>query len=357
MFKPTQLKRGDRIAVVSLSGGGLGDESFKHEQQLGDQRLRAIGLVPVYMKHALMGSAFLHNHPEARAADLQQAFADDSVQGVLAAIGGDDTYRLLPYLCEDDTFINLVHMHPKVFMGFSDTTINHLMFHKIGLETFYGPSFLSDFAELGPQMLQYTKDEFMHVFHNPAATKIIGSSKWYESRHDFSTDAIGTLPIEHDETHGYVVLRGHGVVRGRLLGGCLDSFYDLLTNTRYADEAQVATKFQLIPPATEWQDKILFIETSEEQPAPSLYKKMLTRLDQVGILRSVRGILVGKPQDESYFRDYQRLLLNATECYQTPILFNLNFGHAYPRTILPYDAMTTVDFDQATVTIEEPYFK
>ena len=38
-----------------------------------------------------------------RAKDLKDAFLDDSIAGIICAIGGDDTYRLLPYLMEDAT--------------------------------------------------------------------------------------------------------------------------------------------------------------------------------------------------------------------------------------------------------------
>ena len=31
-----------------------------------------------------------------------QAFSDESIDMILCAIGGDDTYRLLPYLFEND---------------------------------------------------------------------------------------------------------------------------------------------------------------------------------------------------------------------------------------------------------------
>ncbi|MCF6420572.1 MAG: LD-carboxypeptidase [Furfurilactobacillus sp.] len=356
MIKPAQLKRGDHIAIVSLSGGGLGEAAFHHELVLGECRLREFGLEPVYMGHTLKGTQFLRNHPEERAADLKQAFFDDSIQGIMSAIGGDDTYRLLPFLCEDEVFIRQVRTHPKVFLGFSDTTINHLMFYKMGLATFYGPSFLADFAELGPEMLPYTKREFEHVFKNPIISKVNSSDRWYDSRRDFSADSVGISLTAHVEKRGYMVLRGHGVIRGKLLGGCLDSFYDLLTETRYVGESSVAAKYQIIPQATDWQNKILFIETSEEKPKPSLYEKMLLKLDQVGILKAVKGILVGKPQDETYFEDYQKLILAATAEYRTPILFNMNFGHAYPRTVLPYGALASIDLDAATVTIEEPYF-
>ena len=76
--------------------------------------------------------------------DTKDAFLDNSIAGIICAIGGDDTYRLLPYLMEDEKFIKAVEEHPKLFTGFSDTTINHLMFYKLGLSTYYGPNFICD---------------------------------------------------------------------------------------------------------------------------------------------------------------------------------------------------------------------
>lgn len=50
--------------------------------------------------------------------------------------------RLLPYID-----FAVIRRHPKIFMGYSDTTVNHLMCWKAGLSSFYGPAVLSDFAE------------------------------------------------------------------------------------------------------------------------------------------------------------------------------------------------------------------
>ena len=63
-------------------------------------------------------------------------------------------------LMTDEEFINNVKNTPKIFLGFSDTTMNHLMFYRLGLETFYGPSIIADFAELDNDMLPYTKKYF-----------------------------------------------------------------------------------------------------------------------------------------------------------------------------------------------------
>ena len=100
------------------------------------KRLKDLGLNPVFLPHSLKGLDFIKDHPEARAEDLMQAFSDDSIDMILCAIGGDDTYRLLPYLFENDQLKKVIKQ--KIFLGFSDTTMNHLMLHKLGIKTFIG---------------------------------------------------------------------------------------------------------------------------------------------------------------------------------------------------------------------------
>jgi len=160
------LKKGDKVAIVSLSSGILGESYVAHELELGVKRLKKLGLVPVFMNNSLKGVNFLKNHPEARAQDLKQAFLDKDIKMIITAIGGDDTYKTIPYLMEDKEFIDSVKKNPKIFSGFSDTTVNHFMLNKLGLSTFYGPAFLVDIAELDNEMIDYTKEYFIKFFDN-----------------------------------------------------------------------------------------------------------------------------------------------------------------------------------------------
>ena len=130
------------VAVVSLSRGTIGEPFAKHELEIGVKRLEDFGLQVRFMPHALKGIEYVKNHPEDRASDLLEAFRDPDIEMILCAIGGDDTYRLLPYLFGNDELKNAVNS--KIFLGFSDTTINHFMLHKLGIKTFYGQSFLAD---------------------------------------------------------------------------------------------------------------------------------------------------------------------------------------------------------------------
>ena len=136
------------IGIVCLSSGSLGEPYMRHERMIGEKRLAEMGIRLRYLPHALAGREYIQNHPEKRAEDLLTAFRDPEIDMILCAIGGDDTYRLAPYLFADDAIQKAAAGSHKIFLGFSDTTLNHLMLHKIGYPTYYGQAFLPDVCEL-----------------------------------------------------------------------------------------------------------------------------------------------------------------------------------------------------------------
>lgn len=138
---PKALRRGDRIAAISLSWGGAGEIPWRYE--IGKRQFeQEFGITVVETKHALRSAAWLAQNPRARADDLMTAFADDSIDGIVSTIGGTDSIRILPYLD-----LQLMRDHHKVFLGFSDTTISHAACFKAGLVSFYGSSMMTGFAE------------------------------------------------------------------------------------------------------------------------------------------------------------------------------------------------------------------
>ena len=357
MIKPQKLNKGDKIAIVSLSSGVLGMPFCKHELDIALKRLEEYGLVPVIMPNALKGIEYLKDHPEDRASDLKHAFMDDSIKGIMCAIGGDDTYRTIPYLMEDEEFINAVKNHPKIFTGFSDSTNNHLMLNKIGLSTFYGPCLLIDIAELDNEMLPYTKEYFEKFFMNESSFEIKSSPIWYFDRESYGPEEKGIPRKAQKEEHGYEVLNGSGKASGLLYGGCLDSLYDIYTSERHGDEYDIYTKYNILPTLDEWKEKILFIETSEEKMTPDKLEKILNYFKELKILESVKGIIVGKPIDETYYEEYKEVYKKVFKDIETPVLYNVNFGHSVPRCILPYDAEAVVDYDNKTITVNSLIFE
>lgn len=211
MIKPERLKRGDKVAIVSLSRGMLGEKKFIHKYHLAKERLENdYGLTVVAMPNALKGIDFLYHHPEARAQDLMDAFRDPSIKAVFNAIGGDDTIRLLPYID-----FEVLRNHPKIFTGFSDSTTNHFMMHKAGLVSYYGLSVMNNIGEY-VEINEYTRTAMEKTLFDPQPTLDIPCSDFCS----YESDKIWWAEEHmHDATPrfsntDYEILQGRGKVTG-----------------------------------------------------------------------------------------------------------------------------------------------
>ena len=334
------------VQIVSLSRGIIGESFVEHEMKLGVSRLESMGLKVTFSEHALKGIDYIKEHPDKRALDLIEAYKDPEVDMVLCAIGGDDTYRLLPYLFENDELKSVVN--DKVFLGFSDTTMNHLMLHKLGVKTFYGQSFLADVCELDKEMLPYSKAYLEELIRTGSIREIRPSDVWYEERKGFGPEQMGTPRVEHPNT-GFELLQGNPVFEGEILGGCIDTIYDIFDNSRYADSVELCKKYGLFPSLEEWKGKILLLETSEERATPTHYRKMLEALKAYEIFDVVSGVLVGKPVDEFYMAEYKTQLTEVIDNPKLSVICNVNIGHATPRCIIPFGVKAVIDAEKQRI--------
>lgn len=343
MIKPRHLSPGDRAAVVSLSSGQLGEPKCIHKFYLAKERLaRDFGVELVAMPNALRGIDWLYAHPEARAADLMDAFRDPSIRAVFCAIGGDDTIRLLPYVDFD-----VLRENPKIFTGFSDTTTNHFMMYKAGLMSYYGASLMGTFAEY-VRINDYSLDMLRRTLFNPQPTLEIPSAPyWYDDEDEkiwWKEENMQRLKPYHPEEIGYELVQGGGIVEGPLLGGCIDVFPEIIGTS-------------LWPSLDEWRGKLLFLETSEEDMPCDYLSWYLRNLQAQGILDVIVGILVGKPARRSKYEPYKEVFRKVVGFEaghpELPILCNVNFGHAEPICVLPIGAMCRLDADKKTITLLE----
>ena len=204
MIKPKKLKKGDKVAIVSLSSGLAVEELFRHRYELGKKRLEQLGFNVVTMKNALKGIEYLYNHPEKRVEDFMEAILDKDIKGIICNIGGDDTIRLLPYID-----FKVIANNPKVFMGYSDTTINHFMMQKAGVVSYYGPAVMTDFAE-NNNMHTYTLKYINEVLlENREDILIKSSDKWTSEYLDWAIEENNNISRKmNEEKYGYEVLQG-----------------------------------------------------------------------------------------------------------------------------------------------------
>ncbi len=334
------------VGIVSLSSGIIGEEFIQFEVEIGLRRLREYGLKVKFMPNALKGIDYIREHPEKRAEDLLQAFRDPEIDMILCAIGGDDPFGLLPYLFDHDELWEAVSQ--KVFLGFSDTTINHFMLHKVGLNTFYGQSFLTDVCELGPEMLPYSRRYFEELISTGGVREIVPSDVWYGERESFTPDQVGKELTSHPD-RGFELLQGPAVFSGKILGGCIDSMYDFFNGERYADMPLLCEKYGLFPALEDWRGHILLLESSEEKMPPEKYRRALEYFKEKGVFDVVSGVLVGKPMDETYVEEYKRHLIDVIGDPRLPVVCNINIGHAEPRCIIPFGVEAVVDVEKQVI--------
>jgi muramoyltetrapeptide carboxypeptidase LdcA involved in peptidoglycan recycling len=227
-------------------------------------------------------------------------------------------------------------------MGYSDTTIEHFMIYKAGLVSFYGPSVMCEFGEY-VKMFDYTKAAVQKfLFEDTAGHSIVSSPLWSDDYIAWEEKNIHIEKTLKPDTHGYEILQGIGSVRGHLLGGCIDVF-------------MMAIGTSIWPSINDWAGAILFVETGEDKPSPDFIKWTFRNLAAQGILNAIKGIIVGKPQGETYYEEYKKTILEVVASEERltnlPILYNMNFGHAMPNGILPYGVEAELNCENKTLTL------
>lgn len=347
LIKPKKLHMGDEVSVVSLSSGILGEDTTSYQREILEKNLKKLGLRIHYTKNSLRGINYIRSHPEKRAEDLIEAFTRKTTKMIWSAIGGEDTIKILPFLNSDD-FRTIIKNNPKIFMGFSDTTINHLFLYSCGLTTYYGPALLPDMADPSGEILPYTEHWLAELFCNSENKIIKPSANWYHNRTSFGYDQLNSVLDQESEKHGFEFFGSDGVVEGELLGGCLESLVYGLNEDK---------KGIFFPSLYIWNKKILFIESSNKKPQIKKFSAMIFELEKFGIYKVIKAIIVGKPCNEECYSEYKKIIYKISRKYSLPVVYNLNFGHSMPRMIIPYGQRILIDFRKKQISYIGNLFK
>ncbi|WP_205700124.1 S66 peptidase family protein [Erysipelothrix sp. HDW6C] len=331
------LKNGDCVAAVSLSWGGAGDPDICWRYDAGVDYIKAnLGLTVIPMTHTLNGSEYLYNNPQARAQDLMDAYNDPQIKAIIACIGGDDSIRMLPYIDYD-----VIRNNPKPFIGYSDSTITHLISYKAGVQSFYGPSILAEFAENGG-MFSYSQKAFSRALMSDAMIGNVAPSEgWTSERVEWLETNKNIIKVLNPH-EGYDCVQGQGKTTGHLLGGCVE----VLNTAKGTD---------IFPSLRDFNESILFLETSELMSPPWYLEDFLRSLGIMGVLHQLAGLLFGKPYDNVHYQAYRdtiQKVLAEFNCETLPVIMNVNFGHTEPMICIPYGAFATLDLDDGSIVID-----
>ncbi|HPB88367.1 MAG TPA: LD-carboxypeptidase [Thermotogota bacterium] len=342
MMKPKKLKPGDTIAVLSPSSGV--PYQYPHVFDHGLSILKTeFGFHIKEYPTTRMPPKALYENPRMRADDMIRAFLDPEVKGIICSIGGDDSVRILEYL---DT--EAILKHPKLLMGYSDSTTFLAYLNLLGLVTYYGPSVMAGFSYLKcfPEALK----EYRSVFFESALYEIKPYTVWADAYQRWENPENTGKVVKMRGDHLPHVWINKGVkTTGCLWGGCLEVL-DMINGTFAWPE----TEF--------WQDRILMIETSEDKPSPRQVGYRLRNYGAQGILSSIKGLLIGKPKDYTdeemleLYEEVRRVVVGECRCDALNIVANIGFGHTDPHHILPMGIPLTIDPEKETLIFTEEMF-
>ena len=132
---PDKLKPGDEVRIVAPARSASDiDERVLDRAKVA---LESLGLKITFSKNAFSRNQRGCPADDEKVEDLQEAFMDENVRCVLAAIGGFNSNQLLGKINWQ-----FIKDNPKIFGGFSDITVlNHAILAKTGLVTYAMPNF------------------------------------------------------------------------------------------------------------------------------------------------------------------------------------------------------------------------
>ena len=322
--------------------------------RLGKRRFEKIFHVKVVeTPNALRGSKYLYEHPEKRAEDLMWALKEHSIKGIICNLGGDDSYRVLPYIDP-----RVIHDHPKVFMGFSDIATWMAVFAYAGVRAYYGPSVLTPIAQPG-KLDEYTEAAIRRTLFS---NKIIGEIKPAEKTSPIDWNTTYTIIEGHKKVQyerfpdneeiedpkdmipwepgiGYKVLQGSGKVRGNVIAVRGGPLWQIL-GTKY------------FPGPDIWEDSIIALEHG------SIYGSKLAGLHELrafaaaGVFDKAKAILTG-PLDADNEETILKVIQDEVRRPDLVILENIDYIHRTPMTILPTGALMEIDCDAQKIEILE----
>ena len=269
--------------------------------------VRELGLEPV----AYPSCYYVNRHgyfaadDAQRAKDIQEAFADPSIQGVICIRGGYGAHRLMDLLD-----LREIARHPKLFCGYSDVTALHIALN------------------------QRCR---MVTYHTP-----MPSTEWYKGLDEFTMTYLrralfGALTGAMPMGAGVETIQS-GTTRGVLCGGNLSLVCDSL-----------GTPWEI-----DTRGKILFLEDVGEKT----YRidGMLTQLRNAGKFSDCAGILLGYWTDCEPEYPEKTLLIpeivgEVVVPSGKPILAGLAGGHSLPTMSLPLGAVAVMDADAKTLEV------
>ncbi len=311
------IKKGDHIRVVSPSSSIERIGGFE-ANIAAKEKLEALGFRLSFSEHYFENDIFDSAPIASRVADLEAAFANETIDAILTTIGGFNCNELLPYLDFD-----LIVQNPKIFCGYSDTTaLLNAIYAKTGMQTYMGPAYSSFKME---QEQQYQTTSWLNAVTQDTY-QLTPSLEW-------SSDAwyLPNAPRTFYPTEWKVY--NPGQASGIAIGGNISTL-NLLTGTEFAP---IPDKY------------VLFLEEAEDDDY-LIIARHLTALLQA--YPNPQAVVSGRfPKETRLTGEILLTILDKHPILQkVPVLYDLDFAHTQPLFTITIGGQVEIDTKTFSIT-------
>lgn len=343
LLHPPKAAPGDRLAVLSPSFAAPAVFPAVHEQAMS-RLVEVTGLVPVEYPTTRR----LDATAEDRAADINAAFADPSIRGIVSTVGGDDQITVIPHLDPE-----LPRRDPKPFLGTSDNTNLHAWLWEQGVASFYGGS---SQVHLGP-------GPAVDPIHARSLCAALVTGETLEITEPGESEDVGVEWADpralseygnREPTEPWTWAGPARTVTGATWGGCLEVIEWVLAAGRFPADPGVLT------------GAVLLMETSEELLPARHVGYIVRTLGERGLLEAAAGVMLARPPvsdrvvqpdpaQRSRLRAEQRdVALDVISRYNPDavVCVGVPFGHTRPQWILPHGGLVTMDGAARRITAD-----
>ena len=370
MRYPKFLKENGTIGFVAPSFG-CNIEPYRSAFENAQKKFKNLGYQVCLGPNCYAGEGIgISNTPEKCGGELTEGYVGRESDCLISCGGGELMCETLEYV----DFEAIKQAEPKWYMGYSDNTnMTFLLATLCDTASVYGPCAAAFGMEPWHPALQDAFDTF-----TGKSTGISSYEKWEkeglkdeehpllpyncteeskakifvpEGKEIFALADVQNMGRDSSQkqkaVYGYVQTEG-AVIKGRLLGGCMDCLVNL-TGTKFDKVKVFNEKYK--------EDGIIwFLEACDLNVFG--IRRAMWQMEQAGWFEHVKGFLIGRPlchgQEMMGLDQYGAVLYTAAK-HGVPVIMDADLGHLPPMMPMVTGAVAEITVEDGKVYVQTQY--
>lgn len=324
MKYPKFIEKNNIIAVPAPSDGAYCNEDIKRYEN-AKKNLEKMGYIVEISKNIFNSKIGRSTNAIKRAKEINEMFEDSRINAILCAAGGEFLMEILPYV----EFEKIVE-NPKWVIGFSDPTgILFPITTKYDIATIYS----NNFKSFGMKELHKSLKDNLEILNGNIV--IQNSYNLYENNRiervtgleGYNLDSkVCWKTLDNKET----------MVKGRIIGGCLDIIAQELVGTKYDGINQFNEKYKT--------DGIIWYFDNCEQSKEDIIR-ILWKFNEMEYFKYTKAVIFGRNGIDKSCFNYtmeQTIIDSVLAKLNIPIIYDTDISHKGPSMTIINGAIATI---------------